>query len=254
MLHKKLTKNSLATIAVLSAMTFSSSSYAALTYSQNFETMNADGSGDTLAGDGWLVGANVFDPNGGFLYNYFAYPAPQGSGAFSDVVDDQGGAAQGGRQLNAYSDYNNADHAAGNLIESNLFNDIGTITNDMVGQTYGFGFDAKSGNILDTSTTASAFIKVINTSNNVIASSILDTTAVGTAWSNLGTSLLIDAGMVGSLMQIGFNNTATLYEGSANFYDNINFGDVNAVPVPAAVWLFGSGLLGLVGVARRRKA
>ena len=30
--------------------------------------------------------------------------------------------------------------------------------------------------------------------------------------------------------------------------------DFTAVPVPAAVWLFGSGLLGLVGVARRRKA
>ena len=27
---------------------------------------------------------------------------------------------------------------------------------------------------------------------------------------------------------------------------------VNAVPVPAAVWLFGSGLLGLVGLARRK--
>jgi len=26
------------------------------------------------------------------------------------------------------------------------------------------------------------------------------------------------------------------------------------IPVPAAVWLFGSGLLGLVGVARRRKS
>jgi hypothetical protein len=28
--------------------------------------------------------------------------------------------------------------------------------------------------------------------------------------------------------------------------------NVSAVPVPAAVWLFGSGVLGLVGVARRR--
>ena len=31
-------------------------------------------------------------------------------------------------------------------------------------------------------------------------------------------------------------------------------GDVAVVPVPAAVWLFGSGLLGLIGVARRKKA
>lgn len=30
--------------------------------------------------------------------------------------------------------------------------------------------------------------------------------------------------------------------------------DVSAVPVPAAVWLFGSGLLGLVGIARRKSA
>jgi len=30
--------------------------------------------------------------------------------------------------------------------------------------------------------------------------------------------------------------------------------EVSAVPVPAAVWLFGSGLLGLIGVARRKKS
>jgi hypothetical protein len=30
-------------------------------------------------------------------------------------------------------------------------------------------------------------------------------------------------------------------------------GDVAAVPVPAAAWLFGSGLLGLIGFARRKK-
>jgi hypothetical protein len=26
-----------------------------------------------------------------------------------------------------------------------------------------------------------------------------------------------------------------------------------AIPVPAAIWLFGSGLLGLVGIARRKR-
>ncbi len=30
-------------------------------------------------------------------------------------------------------------------------------------------------------------------------------------------------------------------------------GTVNVVPVPAAVWLFGSGLIGLAGLARRKK-
>jgi len=34
----------------------------------------------------------------------------------------------------------------------------------------------------------------------------------------------------------------------------VHSGDVGAVPVPAAVWLFGSGLLGLIGIARRKKA
>lgn len=31
-------------------------------------------------------------------------------------------------------------------------------------------------------------------------------------------------------------------------------GQLNPVPIPAAVWLFGSGLLGLIGVARRKKS
>ena len=36
---------------------------------------------------------------------------------------------------------------------------------------------------------------------------------------------------------------------------NMTFnGDLNPVPIPAAIWLFGSGLIGLVGVARRKKS
>ena len=39
------------------------------------------------------------------------------------------------------------------------------------------------------------------------------------------------------------------------YFDNVTIStDVAAVPVPAAVWLFGSGLLGLIGVARRKQA
>lgn len=34
----------------------------------------------------------------------------------------------------------------------------------------------------------------------------------------------------------------------------LTYGAASVIPVPAAVWLFGSGLLGLVGIARRRKA
>ena len=42
-----------------------------------------------------------------------------------------------------------------------------------------------------------------------------------------------------------------LYQQDGNIYDSLF---VSAVPVPAAAWLFGSGLLGLVGIARRKKA
>jgi len=36
---------------------------------------------------------------------------------------------------------------------------------------------------------------------------------------------------------------------------NMQFdGYINPIPIPAAIWLFGSGLLGLIGIARRKKA
>jgi hypothetical protein len=40
-------------------------------------------------------------------------------------------------------------------------------------------------------------------------------------------------------------------ESSNLLMDSVSYG---AVPIPASAWLFGSGLLGLVGMARRKKA
>jgi len=39
-----------------------------------------------------------------------------------------------------------------------------------------------------------------------------------------------------------------------DIYFDITTAPVTTVPVPAAVWLFGSGLLGMIGIARRKKA
>ena len=43
------------------------------------------------------------------------------------------------------------------------------------------------------------------------------------------------------------------WESDANTQINAGYG-TTVIPVPAAVWLFGSGLLGLVGVARRKRS
>jgi hypothetical protein len=47
---------------------------------------------------------------------------------------------------------------------------------------------------------------------------------------------------------------AGLFPGFNAHFDitSLHVTSISAVPVPAAVWLFGSGLLGLIGVARRR--
>jgi len=54
---------------------------------------------------------------------------------------------------------------------------------------------------------------------------------------------------LGELFAVSFN-----VDNNGDILTSIVEIPVSAVPVPAAVWLFGSGLIGLAGVARRRKA
>lgn len=66
-----------------------------------------------------------------------------------------------------------------------------------------------------------------------------DALAVGSTAVNMGVSSFhgdyLDSGY--NIVTASFNNATV---------------DISAVPVPAAVWLFGSGLIGLAGIARRR--
>ncbi|MFT4543345.1 MAG: hypothetical protein ACI841_004771 [Planctomycetota bacterium] len=192
-------------------------------YTEDFELLNmADGG--ALAAAGWLVFANVFDSNGGYLYGYGPFGAPNGGPGFSAITTGEGGPAQGTQQLVTYSDYNNGDHGNGNTIESNVFREQIIGATD-VGKTFTFQFDAKLGDLVPNST-ASAFIKVID--NQVFSLdgySFVDTTNLPTTWGTHSISLTIDANHVGDFFQTGFQTNATNFTASGIIYDNIVFGE-----------------------------
>ena len=201
---------------------------AALTaYSQDFEGLvQADSL--ALANDGWLVFGNVFDTDGvTYLYGYGAFPAPNTvpptPAAFCAIVAGEGGPEQGAQQLSVYSDYENADHAAGRFIEANVFQEQTIDSGD--GGTWVFTFDAKLGNLAGGST-AAAFIKTLDPANGYALTNFLtvDMTSIPTTWSNYSILITIDAGLAGQLLQFGFLNVATLYEPSGIYYDNVVFG------------------------------
>jgi hypothetical protein len=60
--------------------------------------------------------------------------------------------------------------------------------------------------------------------------------------------LFIDAGLVGQVLQFGFLSTATNFEPTAVFYDNVSFG---LVPEPGTGLLAGAVLAGWALASRR---
>ena len=203
-------------------------------YSQDFEALDQM-SGTALSDDGWMVGANVFAgaaPGGGFLYNYFAFPAPNGGPAFSAVADSQGGPDQGAQQLSIYNDYNNPDHGNPDTIEAIVFRERTIVAGD-VGRTFTFQFDHKAGNINDPAdatcmapnppcaSTATAFIKTLDLGFATVDFITADMTGISTTWGTTQLSLDIDVTKVGFLLQIGFQSRASHFQPTGIFYDNL---------------------------------
>ncbi|MDO9695033.1 MAG: hypothetical protein Q7W56_09890 [Candidatus Latescibacteria bacterium] len=197
-------------------------SLAMTAYNQDFEALNQS-STSALADAGWVVYANVFGPDWAYWYGYGVFPAPNDGAAFCAIVTGEGGAAQGNQQMSVFSDYNNVQHGIGAHIESLVFHEQ-AIDAGVVGQTWIFDFQAKLGNLAG-STTAVAFIKTLNPAAGYATTNYipLDMTSTPATWTDYTLSLAIDASLVGQLLQIGFASTATNYEGSGVYYDNVNF-------------------------------
>ncbi len=79
------------------------------------------------------------------------------------------------------------------------------------------------------------------------------TTSLGNIYSISENSGNFQVGFLGIQSTEGITEARFLIDG---FGGNLEIDSltVSSVPVPAAIWMFGSGLLGLVGVARHRKS
>ena len=159
---------------------------------------------------------------------------------------------------------------------------LGASTGD-TGSTFGFNFDlpiALSGPInanssvsysLTSTTSEGAQIAPV-VGSNIVSAYEVDTSVGGLPTLNKG----VDVGNTFFFTEGPLTQNSSVFTASNTFTGNLaydlmtvkvdfslsadsnvgisGFVQQTAVPVPAAVWLFGSGLIGLVGVARRKKA
>ena len=121
----------------------------------------------------------------------------------------------------------------------------------------------KSGNLgysfSDTNNDGSASVSNVNWTGLIDGGSAMSLFASSLSCGGVGCSLSLAPVSDGPLPHAAGVGTdiGILLDFALSAGDTVTFNtrfEVTPVPVPAAVWLFGSGLLGLVGVARRRKA
>lgn len=258
MINRKFVKTGLTAAAMVSALALSPMGHAAtVAYSTDFESAPTTGT----IGDGWQNFVNQFDLLGDYQGGYFYGNnplAPAGGPQVSAIATGQSGAAQGDQVLSVYSDYDNGFYQTnGNpqAVEALVYQDQ-LIDGNESGKWY-FGFDAKKGNIEGTAT-AEGFIKVLDVNFAPVANGLIQviTTSISEEWNRYEGVVDYDTIGAGAVRtQFGFQTRTGGYVGSGNFYDNVTWQQTTSVvPIPAAAWLFGSALVGLVGLARRRRS
>ena len=116
-----------------------------------------------------------------------------------------------------------------------------TLVVEYVSEVGGLSFD-----LIDIDDSESYVIEVFDNLDNLLSTrSITD----GDAQTGDGVVTRIGISAEG-IRKLVVTGTKTSGSGFGLGFDNFN---TSTVPIPAAVWLFGSGLIGLIGVARRKK-
>lgn len=229
-------------LAAAFALSMSAGSHAALSsYSDDFQGYG---------------GADFFTPWAGFSDNCgfpggYSFAPPTGGPQITALAND----GMGNEYLNFYANYDNGTCHSGagpNPVEniSVFIQQDFTGAEAAGGATWTFEFDYREADVPPAgSTTVGAFIRVFDGVFNLLDEQTLDTSG-SSVWQTGTLSQTLDAAWVnGGIIQFGFTNGVQNFEDSGMFYDNVSW----AVPVPAAVWLFGSAL-GLLGWLRTRRA
>jgi hypothetical protein len=246
-----------ATIAV--TMLISSSAFAAINYSEDFESYDP-ANPDALANADWLIFGSVFFDYPGcsaFEYGYGVFPAPTGGSGFSGIAE--GGAT--GKALNAYSDYNNGDHGAGKCIETSLFQEIPSFDAADAG-TYIFSFDTEvpPEAVPEDNVDLFGFVKLLDPGAGYVdifgGAMVVDTETGGPK--SIEVTLLPEH--AGLILQWGFSTKSSNYEWTGRWYDNLSFATKVipapppevGVPIPFWAYLLMGGLIAGFGISRMR--
>jgi hypothetical protein len=189
--------------------------------------------------------------DGGFTYTF------TGDTALSSFISNASGNLQWGLIGGAYPgstetlpDYTRGDSL---VVSTGTSTSILTLSNNEIGDSIPTGYESDVGKL-----TAQTYDSFNGTTNGVFCTS----GSAGDANCDLYASGITAAAALGTAQSLygatgngGTSNTGKGYEyllGSATFNGTSLVFTGETVPLPAAAWLFGSGLLGLLGIARRR--
>ncbi len=148
-------------------------------------------------------------------------------------------------------------------IEATVFTiilDSASNTQDIADQSFSLSAGGQAGNFYDAGIGGGVLSGIFTVGGGLLTGAFNELYVIDLGGDNY--QVFADVYYTGGSLAAGFDTSDTVVDGrlelavfgSSNGNLSGKLGQINAVPVPAAVWLFGSGLIGLAGIAGRRKA